>query len=346
VPVSDPARWEPFRVRLEQAFGRLTYDRLELHFHPRKTQVAAPRQRRQAFEEVEMVVLLSGGLDSFVGAVQLLQSSSSALFLSHAGAGVTRTAQKALQPGLIAVAPTSQFAAFTAQRGPGFGDREGSERSRTILFLACAGLVATALGVPDIYLSENGVMAVHLPLTEARVGSLSTRTAAPAFVDEFARLITDALGVPVEISNPLVRHTKPDVVKLATDLSCADQLPLTVSCWSIGHTRRHCGFCAPCMMRRISCEIHGAPDVTYDHDVFADDSVAAARPFAHDNLVQLVETVVAIEGASDEDLELRFPELLNSGREISAAQARDLHRRWAKQAGKYLAQAPVSARLL
>jgi 7-cyano-7-deazaguanine synthase in queuosine biosynthesis len=346
VPVSDPQRWEPFRVRLEQAFGRLTYDRLDLHFHPRTTPVVAPRPRRQPFEQVESVVLLSGGLDSFVGAVELLQATPSAFFVSHAGAAATRTAQRALQPTLTALSSGSEFAAFTAQRATGFGDREGSERSRTILFLACAGLVATALGVEEIYLCENGVMAVHLPLTEARVGSLSTRTAAPGFVDDFGTLIADVFGAFVEISNPLIRRTKPDVVELAQNLGCADQLPQTVSCWAIGHTRRHCGYCAPCMMRRISCEAHGAPDVAYDHDVFADEDVATGRPSAHDNLVQLVETASSITTATDEDMELRFPELLNSGREITSAQARDLHRRWAKQARDYLANAPVSARLL
>jgi hypothetical protein len=62
--------------------------------------------------------------------------------------------------------------------------------------------------------------------------------------------------------------------------------------------------------------------------------------------VQLIETVARIADASDEDMELSFPELLNSGREISPIEARELHRRWAKQAIDYLAKAPVSARFL
>jgi hypothetical protein len=346
VPVHDPERWVPLKVRLEDAFGRLTYDRLNLEFHQRDTAIEPPRQRRTPYRHVEAVALLSGGIDSFVGGVDLLLSTPDTLFVSHTAAPVTRAAQRALEPALVRFGPTCQFASFRAQRGRGFGDREGSERSRTILFLACAGVVATSLGVEHVYINENGVLAVHVPLTEARIGSLSTRTAAPSFIDEFAALMSEVLGSAVSLTNRLVGYTKPEVVELAVSHGCDGDLIQTVSCWSIGRTGRHCGFCAPCMIRRISCETHGVSDVAYDYDIFGDPNVTTARPFARDNLVQLISATAEIANASDQDLELDYPELLNGGSGITSGEARGVHRRWARQALNYLRQKPVPAQFI
>jgi 7-cyano-7-deazaguanine synthase in queuosine biosynthesis len=346
VPVSDPAMWRPYKPLLEEAFGRLTYDRLDLHFATQAVQVEPPRLRRSPFGPVDSVALLSGGVDSFVGGADLLAEVPATFFVSHAGATVTRTAQNALEPVLRARSATAQFGMFTAQRAAGFGEREGSERSRTILFLSCAGVVAAATGADTIHLSENGVMAVHLPLTAARIGSLSTRTASPSFADSFGDLMASALESPLKVVNRLIHRTKPDVVALARQIGCDSSIPSTISCWSIGHTRQHCGYCAPCMIRRIACELHNVADTTYEHDVFGNSGVIASRPFARDNLVQFIEASVSIASATDEELELRFPELLNGGREITPIQARSLHRRWAEQALSYLSAQPVSSQFL
>jgi 7-cyano-7-deazaguanine synthase in queuosine biosynthesis len=346
VPVSDPARWAPFEARLEDAFGRLTYDQLKLTFHPRTVTPSPPRQSRTPSGDAEAIALLSGGLDSFAGGLELVASSPATFFVSHAGAPVTRTAQLAVEPILKQRAAQAQFAAFRAQRRRDFGPREGSERSRTMLFLACAGLLSAALDVQKIYLNENGVLAVHLPLTEARIGSLSTRTASPSFVDSFGDLMSEALEKNLVVHNLLVNRTKPDVVELAVAQGSGNDLARTISCWSIGHTRRHCGYCAPCMIRRISTGIHGVQDVSYDHDTFGDEAIIASHPFARDNLVQLLDTLKGIATATDEDLELDYPELLNGGRQITPAEAREVHKRWARQANAYLSTQPVPARFL
>jgi hypothetical protein len=346
IPVNEPDHWNQFTPRIEDAFGRLTYDALKVTFHAQDAPTRPPRQRRRPFADAQAVALLSGGVDSFVGGVELLGRTPETLFVSHTAASVTREAQQNIEPVLRGYSQAAQFAPFTAGRRGGFGAREGSERSRTILFLSCAGLVAAALSIRDIYLNENGVLAVHIPLTDARIGSLSTRTASPSFLDDFGSLMSDALDSSLAIRNLLLTRTKPEVIELAMSLGCQATLPRTVSCWSIGHTRRHCGYCAPCMIRRISCELHNAPDVRYETDIFTDGGVIARRPFARDNLMQLIETVSAIETATDEDLELDFPELLNGGRDITAAEAREMHRRWADQSLRYLRTRPVPSAYL
>lgn len=342
----EPEYWEPFRIRLEALFSRLTYDRLTLHFHRDESPPDPPRQRSTRFAQVDSVALFSGGMDSFVGAIELADSGRSPFFVSHVASGPTRAAQVRLVPTVRSRVQSTEFETVSAQRAAGFGPVEGSQRSRTLLFVGCATLVAVCLDLSEVFLNENGVMAVHLPLTEARIGSLSTRTAAPSLLDDMSQLMSDAFGRSLSVRNMLIRDTKPDVVRRAQRLGCAGQLPDTLSCWSVGHTGRHCGYCAPCMMRRISCAVNGAPDAVYEHDVFADANVVIGRPFAQDNLAHFVECAVYLTQASDLDVELDYPELLSGGSQITQREALEIHRRWSSEALGYLRGQPVSAQLL
>src|SRR5213082_2450013 len=57
-------------------------------------------------------------------------------------------------------------------------DAESSQRTRSFLFLTVAALCARRVGHQNIVvIAENGQMAVHLPVTEGRIGPFSTRTA-------------------------------------------------------------------------------------------------------------------------------------------------------------------------
>jgi 7-cyano-7-deazaguanine synthase in queuosine biosynthesis len=346
VALRNPGFWEEYRVRLETLFNRLTYDRLRIYLHQDPDPPLPPRQQGSPFGLVDCVALFSGGMDSFVGAIDLAKQGRVPFFVSHTAGGPTRTAQRRLEAPIASVAPLAHFAAVSAQRASGFGSREGSERSRTLLFVGSAALVAIPLGLEEIFVNENGVMAVHLPLTEARIGSLSTRTAAPSVLDDLSNLLSDVFGQRLNVRNLLIKDTKPDVVRRAQALGCDGHLPNTLSCWSVGHTGRHCGYCAPCMTRRISCESNSAPDAMYEHDVFGDPNVSGSRPFAQDNLVHFVESVSYLQRATDADVELDYPELLGGGSQITQREALDLHRRWSGEAMSYLRGQPVSASML
>ena len=118
-----------------------------------------------------------------------------------------------------------------------------------MLYMGLACLVADGMSASRVFLNENGIMAIHAPLTAARSGSFSTRTASPRVILEFASLASIALDRDMTIDNTLVQFTKPEVAKLGIDLGVGDQLKKTVSCWQIGRTPEHCGRCVPCLVR-------------------------------------------------------------------------------------------------
>lgn len=345
LPVRDPDYWNGRRSEIAGIWTDLTDDDLEIEFAAAANPRPAPRMGRTPFGDHDGVALLSGGQDSFVGALDLLSTGRTPLLLSHSASGATNTAQANVEQHLRAQQEDLHRMKLSARRKDDFPGMESSQRSRTFLFVGAASIVAAVAGSNQVWLNENGIMALHLPLTAARIGSLSTHTASPPIVERMRALASDVLGADLRVDNLLVGMTKPEVVERAVALGASAQLQDTVSCWSIGRTRTHCGICSPCLLRRISCETHSVDDVDYAADVF-DDANAIEDPRARDNLAHLIAFVDELSELSDLELELEYPELLSGEPAIDLGEAIALHRRWADQAGAVLFahSVPVSLR--
>jgi 7-cyano-7-deazaguanine synthase in queuosine biosynthesis len=341
LPVRDPEYWNGVATRLENIFSDFTFDRLELHFELDSTPDLAPRQRRRPFPQHDCVSLLSGGVDSFVGTLRLVDRGCRPLAVSHTAAGSISHAQSEAETVLRHRYQEFERLGLTAKRsGTSFPGPEPSQRSRSLLFLGAASLVAAVGGSSTVYINENGVMAIHLPMTAARIGGLSTHTASPVILERVEGLAQEVLSAPVAIHNDLLSFTKPEVVRFGMDSGVSDALKKTVSCWSIGRTNRHCGICAPCLMRRISFDLHGTPDVQYVDDALHDAGVLD-NDFACDNLTHLIRLVDDLNDLSDLALQLNYPELLNGGKQLTLSNTIGLHRRWAKEAESVLFNSPV-----
>ena len=154
------------------------------------------------------------------------------------------------------------------------GDRETSQRSRSLMFLAFGVLAATAIAcyrnadaVP-LYVCENGFIALNPPLTGGRIGSLSTRTTHPEFLGRIQQIL-DAAGLRVRITNPYATCTKGEMLLQCTDQSLLRALAATSTSCGRFHrfSYRHCGRCVPCQVRRaafLAWEVRDATDYVYE----------------------------------------------------------------------------------
>jgi hypothetical protein len=164
-----------------------------------------------------------------------------------------------------------------------------SQRSRSLVFIALAVLVASGLeryAAGDritLYLNENGFIAINPPLTPARVGSLSTRTAHPAFVNIIQEILHN-VGLRVDIVNPYLTMTKGEMLRRCQNKELLASLaPRSTSCGRFQrYGYRHCGRCLPCQIRRAAFIKWNAEDLTEyvyqdlgrdDHDHAAFDDV-------------------------------------------------------------------------
>ena len=289
LPVSDPGRWRALAPLLRETLGFLSGDHWSVSFtQPRETQ--QPNPPGQAGGGV--VSLFSGGLDSLAGAIELLDSGQEVLLVGHHDSSLTDHKQTELFARLAAAYPAgrvSQRRLFLRQapadqrqaRPLPAGPPEITTRTRSLLFLAAGIAVADALGSgTPLYMPENGFIGVNVPLTAARVGSLSTRTTHPLFMARMSRLLSD-LGLAHPLENQFRLATKGEALARSPRSDLLGTLaPLSVSCSHPEAARWHsgmmgnCGYCYPCLIRRASLHRIGLDDVNgYDRDALTDDEL-------------------------------------------------------------------------
>ena len=277
VPVSEPKVWNGERLRIEALLKFLTGDRWRVFFRPRpvRTAILAVQPKRSAINGLTEVSLLSGGLDSLVGAIDQLAMGRCPLFVSHYWDVETAKAQTLLLDELKKHFSGHKINSLRIRLGfnkhqLGTGETEATQRGRSFLFYAIAALAGSAFDrTIMVNIPENGLIALNVPLDPLRFGALSTRTAHPHVIAGFRR-ITNAAGLSVSFTNPYRHMTKGEMVS-----GCADGPFLrkvvgdSMSCSSPAKARykrlspRHCGYCVPCLIRRASLKAGlGANDPT------------------------------------------------------------------------------------
>src|SRR5262249_10254256 len=125
-----------------------------------------------------------------------------------------------------------------------------------------------------MYVPENGFIGINVPLTRSRVGSASTRTTHPHFMNQLGAAAT-AIGVPNPVLNPYRLRTKGEMLAESPNAELLRRMaPLSVSCSHpkparyAGRKQAHCGSCFPCLIRRASLAHVGWDDDESAYDVF------------------------------------------------------------------------------
>jgi 7-cyano-7-deazaguanine synthase in queuosine biosynthesis len=274
IPVSDPARWKDAAPLFQEALTFLTNDHWQLRF---RQGPARQEGGTSPLFGADAVSLFSGGLDSLAGAIDLLQRGESVLLLGHYDSNLLLPRQQHLfrqlelrygadrvsyRPFYLRLASAS-----TAQARPLPREREATTRSRSLLFVAAAGVAASALGLTRVYMPENGYIGLNVPLESSRLGACSTRTTHPYFLELLARALEMVDGP--RIANPYQLLTKAEVLSGCQELNLLrDLAPSSISCAhpEVGRWREagygNCGYCYPCLMRRVALHSNGADDVS------------------------------------------------------------------------------------
>lgn len=267
VPVTDPGRWKAVGPLLKRILDFLTGDRWTLGFRsrPAKLEMIVPPMPAQLVGSAfDVVSLFSGGLDSLIGAINILEAGGSPLFVSHAGEGAVSSSQEQCFEGLKTHYKRSNFERlrvwmnFDNDLVKGV-ESENTTRARSFLFFALGVFVGSGLGNSFVLkVPENGLIALNVPLDQLRLGALSTRTTHPFYISRWNDLIA-SLGIAGRIENPYWDKTKGEMVRGCANRRLLNQLiPHSVSCSSPAKARwqgrgaGHCGYCLPCLIRRAA----------------------------------------------------------------------------------------------
>ncbi|MCE4564350.1 7-cyano-7-deazaguanine synthase [Maribellus sp. CM-23] len=285
IPVLELNKWQENKTRLEEMVSFLSGDIWKFEFREREEnetemKFSAGMEKSKKNFIPDFFCMLSGGLDSYIGAIDLLQESKNIAFISHYGGGKgVKPYQDLVISNLIKEysLPKELFFTFNAvpiktkEEIENKISLEDSTRTRSLMFFAHAILLASATDKPiDLYIPENGLISLNIPLTNTRLGSNSTRTTHPYYMSMLQNLMNN-LGIAVTLKNPFQFFTKGEMIKNCKNPNfLKGTLANTMSCshpdndWKLRkETPSHCGYCLPCVIRRAAIEFAFENDNSY-----------------------------------------------------------------------------------
>lgn len=282
IPVRDVELWRQAQSALVSAVSFVSGDQFEFDWMTLERRLKPySRHRKRLAGTFDRVCLFSGGIDSLLGAINYLEAGETLLLVGHQAESASSSAQSELAAQVARRYPEQVSflqcrIARSRNRAPTYPlptKAEDTHRTRSFLFLSLGAAVAMATRVNEIAIPENGLIALNIPLETSRLGALSTRTAHPIFLSrfgEFARAVGVFNG---GLKNPFVLLSKTDMVReaeawtyplLKRSVSCARPLRYQ------DHGVRHCGYCVPCLYRRLAMMEADLDDSSdYAFDVFS-----------------------------------------------------------------------------
>ncbi|MDP8258831.1 MAG: hypothetical protein P9L90_05370 [Candidatus Aadella gelida] len=370
IPVRNLIFWETQKRLLEDMISFLSGDNVRMNFSQYnstcKSQIRRmyfrrrkqSRQWREKFDNVDSVALFSGGLDSTSGAIRLMGEGLNPILVKVTGDGSKASdIVKFIGDRLDKTIPH-----IHTQAKPSGGAAEESQRMRSFYFLSIAFFVANRFDIKDIFINEHSIMTIHLPLTMSRIGSFSTHTAHPIFLDKFAQLANSLTDNKREfrVRNIFALATKGEVVDSICEDGFKDIIKHTSSCAHLNSIKQtiknidpksqplgniHCGYCVPCVIRYFAVKqskynLEDKDDVEYYFsnnilERFLSDEVNKSSGIAVDWLSSILGVMRLVNDfmqMNDIELLIKYPEITES--EIIGLEALDIisvHRRFARE---------------
>lgn len=286
VPVLHLSEMNISKEKLTSALNFLTGDDWELNFvqaEPYQIDQELPIVDRSIYGRVS---LFSGGLDSLIGFVDgcaLLETGKKILLVSHKELGKEWSDQVRIlddcKTHQLFTGKYEQLLVNAGINNQGWISQravcEGTFRARSILFMGAGIYCAHAINPQmPLIIPENGTISLNIPLDQGRRSACSTRTTHPVFLKRLQEAL-NLMGIQNQLVNPYQLKSKADMMedccndpakKVALKVlykdSCSCAKRSHKKSWKRrrdrnGNSILHCGFCLPCIYRRVALEAVG-----------------------------------------------------------------------------------------
>lgn len=263
LPVRKLETWSnpALKRELEETLMFLSGDRFSFTFTQMEEAEFEPERYFDFDEEdawqPDTVLMFSGGLDSFAGALEeIIERRNKVALISHFSATKIAPIQRDLYRHMVQRLGPNALRHFPMRvqlrRGT---NAEGTHRARSFLFAALGMATSVAFGRDRVAFYENGIVSLNLPPVGNVVGTRATRTTHPQTLQRFECLFSQIFSTPLKVDNPFFWRTKTEVVETIARLGMADQIPFTRSCADVHNQTKqhpHCGRCSQCIDRRFA----------------------------------------------------------------------------------------------
>lgn len=357
IPVRCPDFWSSDEVRnnLAELLNDLSGDNFEFAFSRLKSPPSPPEYFEFGQEpegEIEEVLLFSGGLDSFGGAVEeILGKKRKVALVSHRSNPKIEPRQKRLVKDISEKVAERKLepvhVPVLANKDKDL-NKEYTQRTRSFLYISIAAVVARLFGLRRIRFYENGVTSLNLPISPQVISTRATRSTHPKPLNRARELMGRVFSSTFGIENHFFWKTKTDVLKGIKQAGHARMCASTVSCahtWDMTNEHPHCGKCSQCVDRRFASLAAGFDDAddpaeSYKFKLFTD---SLDEPLDRVLVESYVELINRIQQCSTPiGFCTEFPEVtrvinhVDAAADDTAKAIYDLYKRHAQQVGEAL----------
>lgn len=262
IPVFDE-RWFNYRETFERMLKFLTGDFWTIEFAHREERLALDDKCDQRTDTYKVASLFSGGMDSLIASINYMEKEQPTLLISHAGEGRVshwQTDLLSLLDKKYGSIPHNNVYYWTNLDGIEFPEAgsDMNQRSRSFLFISIALFAMSGTSnCKKLYMPENGLIALNVPLEYLRLGSHSTRTTHPFYLKLWNTIVSDIFDFC--IINPYWNKTKGEMASECLNHEVLKTaMGKSYSCSSVNSVSiqsgksNHCGHCLPCIIRRAA----------------------------------------------------------------------------------------------
>lgn len=324
IPVLEKNKWDRTCDRWNELLSFLTGDIWKIKFRSTSAEYGFHKNANRSKIDIsgcDCVSLFSGGLDSFCGAIKLLEDGKSPVLVGHNEYPKLRYIQENMVKDFRSNydSQSISFLGFTAGarapkniEGEPLRKTENTSRGRSLLFLCAAISIAGIMGEDTpVYIPENGFIGLNISLTNSRKGSCSTRTTHPFFLEGLSEILGE-VGIHNRIENFFAYKTKREIVNLIAETqSFKNNYMNTISCshpcvarYNRTGSREYpvnCGFCYPCLIRKASLQ-----DVEISEKNDVEDTISfintESESTKSSDLFAVLSSVHRYKGLSDKEL--------------------------------------------
>lgn len=324
IPVLEKNKWDRTCDKWNELLSFLTGDIWKIEFRSTSAEYGFHKNANRSKIDIsgcDCVSLFSGGLDSFCGAIKLLEDGKSPVLVGHNEYPKLRYIQENMVKDFRSNydSQSISFLGFTAGarapkniEGEPLRKTENTSRGRSLLFLCAAISIAGIMGEDTpVYIPENGFIGLNISLTNSRKGSCSTRTTHPFFLEGLSEILGE-VGIHNRIENFFAYKTKREIVNLIAETqSFKNNYMNTISCshpcvarYNRTGSREYpvnCGFCYPCLIRKASLQ-----DVEISEKKDVEDTISfintESESTKSSDLFAVLSSVHRYKGLSDKEL--------------------------------------------
>jgi 7-cyano-7-deazaguanine synthase in queuosine biosynthesis len=223
-------------------------------------------------------MLFSGGLDSLAGAIERLNDNPDRklCLISHKSDNTSAGIRNKLVDNLGQTYGDRIIKYGFECRNKNMKTKEETQRTRMFLFSAIAFAICDRLNKNELFVYENGVTSINLPIQVDTVNARASRTTHSktiALLERFYRLFNPDF----RIVTPYRANTKAEIVEKFRTYRATSSIPSSVSCSSKRSKPQgtpHCGVCSQCIDRKFAMYAVGLEDEddSYETDFVVDES--------------------------------------------------------------------------